>query len=82
MPRPALTVQIFPNLVSVHARLLLKIIRCMIQRGNFIDFVADKFPCPAGYDAYLKQPYGNYMRIPKEGERAAHSFRAYWRDEA
>lgn len=47
-----------------------------------LDFVADKFPCPAGYDAYLKQLYGDYMRIPKEGERAAHSFRAYWRDEA
>ena len=39
-------------------------------------------PCPVGYDAYLTQLYGNYMRIPKEGERAAHSFRAYWRDEA
>ena len=47
-----------------------------------LDFGADKFPCPAGYDAYLTQLYGNYMRIPKEGERAAHSFRAYWRDEA
>ena len=43
MPRPALTVQIFPYLISVHARLLLKIIRGVIQRGNFIDFVADKF---------------------------------------
>ena len=47
-----------------------------------LDFGADKFPCPAGYDAYLTQLYGDYMRIPKEGERAAHSFRAYWRDEA
>ena len=47
-----------------------------------LDFGAGKFPCPVGYDAYLTQLYGNYMRIPKEGERAAHSFRAYWRDEA
>ena len=47
-----------------------------------LDFGGDKFPCPAGYDAYLTQLYGDYMRIPKEGERAAHSFRAYWRDEA
>ena len=47
-----------------------------------LDFGADKFPCPTGYDAYLTQLYGDYMRIPKEGERAAHSFRAYWRDEA
>ncbi len=47
-----------------------------------LDFGADKFPCPVGYDAYLTQLYGDYMRIPKEGERAAHSFRAYWRDEA
>ncbi|HIS03511.1 MAG TPA: LicD family protein [Candidatus Pullichristensenella avicola] len=47
-----------------------------------LDFETGKFPCPVGYDAYLTQLYGNYMRIPKEGERAAHSFRAYWRDEA
>ncbi len=47
-----------------------------------LDFVTGRFPCPAGYDAYLTQLYGEYMRVPKEGERAAHSFRAYWRDEA
>ena len=47
-----------------------------------LDFVTGKFPCPVGYDTYLTQLYGEYMRVPKEGERAAHSFRAYWRDEA
>ena len=46
-----------------------------------LDFETGRFPCPVGYDAYLTQLYGNYMRIPKEGERVAHSFRAYWRDE-
>ena len=47
-----------------------------------LDFVTGKFPCPVGYDTYLTQLYGEYMRVPKEGERTAHSFRAYWRDEA
>ena len=46
-----------------------------------LDFGASRFPCPQGYDAYLTQLYGNYMRVPKPGERAAHSFRAYWRDD-
>ena len=54
----------------------------VFERYVDLDFCEGKFPCPAGYDAYLTQLYGNYMRIPKEGERAAHSFRAYWRDEA
>lgn len=47
-----------------------------------LDFESAKLPCPAGYDTYLKQLYGNYMRVPAKAERAAHSFRAYWRDEA
>ena len=54
----------------------------VFERYVDLDFCEGKFPCPAGYDAYLTQLYGNYMRIPKEGERAAHSFHAYWRDEA
>ena len=45
-----------------------------------LPFGEGAFPCPAGYDAYLRQLYGEYMRVPKEGERAAHCFRAYWRD--
>ena len=54
----------------------------VFERYVDLDFCEGKFPCPAGYDAYLTQLYGNYMRVPKEGERVAHSFRAYWRDEA
>ena len=42
-----------------------------------LEFCGRTFPAPKGHDAYLTQLYGDYMKIPKEADRAAHSFRAY-----
>ena len=33
---------------------------------------------PGGYDAYLKNLYGDYMTPPPEDKRARHDFEAYW----
>ena len=46
-----------------------------------LEFCGRAFPAPVGHDPYLVQLYGDYMKIPKEADRAAHSFRAYWRAE-
>ncbi|MBR6880629.1 MAG: LicD family protein [Clostridiales bacterium] len=35
-------------------------------------FDGHTFPIPAGYDAYLKQLYGDYMKIPSPEERESH----------
>jgi lipopolysaccharide cholinephosphotransferase len=31
-----------------------------------------------GYDDYLCRIYGDYMKLPPEGQRATHQFEAYW----
>lgn len=32
------------------------------------------------YDAYLRQLYGDYMRLPPEEKRITHDFNAWWKD--
>ena len=31
-----------------------------------------------GYDVYLRQTYGDYMKLPPEDQRTTHQFEAYW----
>jgi lipopolysaccharide cholinephosphotransferase len=43
-----------------------------------IEFEGEKFPAPAGYDAYLRCLYGDYMpEPPVEKRKTHHSFKAY-----
>ncbi|MDR0783185.1 MAG: LicD family protein [Propionibacteriaceae bacterium] len=40
-----------------------------------LPFESVQMPVPSGYDALLRQEYGDYMQIPPEGQRANHGFR-------
>ncbi|MCI8744234.1 MAG: LicD family protein [Lachnospiraceae bacterium] len=46
--------------------------------GEFEEY---KLRIPQGFDQYLTQCYGEYMRLPKEEERIIHQFDAEWKNE-
>jgi lipopolysaccharide cholinephosphotransferase len=47
-----------------------------------VDFEGRKYKAPIGYDQYLKQMYGDYMKLPPENERIPnHDIEVYWKDE-
>ena len=43
-------------------------------------FENEKLCIPKGYDGYLRQCYGDYMKLPPEEERIVHAFEAEWKD--
>ena len=45
-----------------------------------VDFEGRKFKSFSGYDQYLKNTYGEYMKIPKDADKETHLFEA-WRVE-
>ncbi|MDE7309906.1 MAG: LicD family protein, partial [Lachnospiraceae bacterium] len=45
----------------------------------YAEFEKSKFKVPKYYDEVLKKQYGNYMKLPPENERIAHSYLAYWK---
>lgn len=46
---------------------------------SYAEFEKSKFKVPKYYDEVLKIQYGNYMKLPPENERIAHSYIAYWK---
>lgn len=54
------------------------------KRSDFEDFAIGEFEgyrfrIPIGYDAYLRNLYGNYMQLPPVEKRVSiHSFSGYW----
>ena len=43
-----------------------------------VEFEGEKFPAPAGYDAYLTCLYGDYLpEPPKEKQKTHHVYKAY-----
>lgn len=43
-----------------------------------VEFEGEKFPAPAGYDAYLTCLYGDYLpEPPKEKQKTHHAYKAY-----
>lgn len=46
-----------------------------------VPFEGNEFKAMAGYDAYLKSCYGDYMKLPpKEKQVSHHAFKAYWKE--
>lgn len=45
---------------------------------RYIRFEDGEFRCPVEYDKRLKQLYGDYMTLPPESERVAHTVNAFW----
>lgn len=49
-------------------------------RKAYGQFEGCRFCIPEGYDQYLTQCYGEYMKLPPENERITHQFTAEWKD--
>lgn len=46
-----------------------------------VEFEGRLFPVMKGFDAYLREQYGDYMQLPPEEKRVAkHDYKAYWKD--
>ena len=46
-----------------------------------LPFENRSFSAPSGYDAWLKQKFGDYMQLPPEEKRVSHhTFRMFWRE--
>ena len=43
--------------------------RSIAEESVELEFEGMMFPCPKEYDKYLKQIYGDYMKLPPENER-------------
>lgn len=55
--------------------------REMFEKICELTFENHSFFCPANYDAYLRQIYGNYMELPPvEEQQTHHLFEAYWKE--
>lgn len=56
--------------------------RKMYNNKIKVEFEGKEFWAPIGYDNYLSNLYGDYMKIPpKEKQLSHHDFTAYWKDE-
>ncbi len=44
------------------------ILRELMSQAVYLQFEGRKFPVPVGYDIYLTNLYGDYMKIPKDAE--------------
>ncbi|WP_278622058.1 LicD family protein [Prevotella denticola] len=53
--------------------------REVFENYETLDFEEKKFMCISAYDIYLKQLYGDYMKLPKDSERVTHSSKAFWK---
>lgn len=51
----------------------------LISANDFGEFEGKKYRIPIGYDAFLRQIYGDYMIFPpKDRQVSHHAFKAYW----
>ena len=56
--------------------------RLNIEGDTKLEFEGERFRVPQKYDSFLKQLYGNYMKLPPKEERhSTHYYKAYKRGE-
>lgn len=48
------------------------------QKTIPLSFEGHDLPGPSGYDGYLSQIFGDYMKLPPESQRVRHEFEAYY----
>lgn len=53
--------------------------RNVFEEYEYLNFENKRFMCISAYDLYLKQHYGDYMKLPAENERETHSSIAFWK---
>ena len=52
----------------------------LINSFEYREFEGKKYRIPSGYDKYLRQLYGDYMKLPPEEKRITHHiFEAWWK---
>jgi len=57
-----------------------------MRKSEYVEYVemefhGHMFHAPSSWDQYLKDVYGNYMELPPENKRCAHSIEAYKKEE-
>ncbi len=64
----------------IHGAACEKIKRTKFEPRIKFKFEDDEFWGPSGYEQYLSNLYGDYMKIPPENRRVSHhNFKAYWK---
>lgn len=54
----------------------------VFSKTTNVKFEDEYFSAPIGYDKYLSNLYGDYMKLPPESKRKSHHyFKAYWKDD-
>lgn len=65
----------------IHGAACERLSKAEFEPRMFFDFEGIKLQGSAGYVTYLKQLYGNYMKLPPEANRIAHhNFSAFYRN--
>ena len=52
--------------------------KSLMEVPEYIKFHEKLFPVPSGYDTYLSNLYGNYMKIPEGAEEKGYSHLDHW----
>ena len=51
------------------------------EQSVMLEFEGKQYSAPRGYDAFLRDIYGDYMQLPPEDKRCSHhSFKAWIKD--
>lgn len=52
--------------------------RKYMSAADYLLFGKQEFPVPVGYDTYLRNLYGDYMKIPEGAEENGYNYIDYW----